>query len=167
MNLRRLQLLDLCSSPTLFGCKAAFSHYTCYFTTEPLNEYYQILLYAGLRFIPLRTPGGQRTSHAGLFVKIKLETLRHKEAFTRVQHSVEYETKSDQSSSAYLSDSVDVVCVHQTESLQLITKTSEGTVKNDCPSSRSDIQHGAITVSDVNNKAANKCNDDDGDDDDA
>ena len=123
-----------------------------------------------MRFIPLRTPGGQRTSHVGLFVKIKLETLRHKETFTRAQHSVEYETKSDQSSSlgtAYLSDSVDVVCAHQTESLQLITKTSEGTVKNDCTSSRSDIQHGTITASYVNNKAANKCNDDDGGDDDA
>ena len=31
----------------------------------------------GLKFIPLRTPGGEITSHIGLFVKINIETLRH------------------------------------------------------------------------------------------
>jgi len=34
----------------------------------------------GLKFIPLRTPGGECTSHIGLFVNIEIKALRHKQA---------------------------------------------------------------------------------------
>lgn len=34
----------------------------------------------GLKFIPLRSPGGETTSHIGLFVKIEIKALRHKQA---------------------------------------------------------------------------------------
>ena len=36
--------------------------------------------YTGLRFIPLRTPGGESASHIGLFVRIKIDKLSHKAA---------------------------------------------------------------------------------------
>ena len=35
---------------------------------------------AGLKFIPLRSPGGETTSHIGLFVKIEIKALRHTQA---------------------------------------------------------------------------------------
>ena len=38
------------------------------------------LLLTGLRFIPLRTPGGESASHIGLFVRIKMDNLSHKYA---------------------------------------------------------------------------------------
>ena len=34
----------------------------------------------GLKFIPLRKPGGETASHIGLFVKLEIKTLRHKQA---------------------------------------------------------------------------------------
>lgn len=39
-----------------------------------------IFTYSGLRFIPLRTPGGESASHIGIFVKIKMNKLSHKQA---------------------------------------------------------------------------------------
>ena len=33
-----------------------------------------------MQFIPLRTPGGESTSHIGLFVRIKMDNLSHKKA---------------------------------------------------------------------------------------
>lgn len=37
----------------------------------------------GLKFIPLRKPGGETTSHIGVFVKIETKALRHNEASFR------------------------------------------------------------------------------------
>ena len=37
-------------------------------------------IYAGLRYIPLQTPGGKSTSHVGLFVKIGIKKLSRKYA---------------------------------------------------------------------------------------
>lgn len=34
----------------------------------------------GLKFIPLRKPGGDTISHVGVFVKIEIKALRHKQA---------------------------------------------------------------------------------------
>ena len=37
-------------------------------------------LHTGLRFIPLRTPGGESASHIGIFVKIRINKLSQKQA---------------------------------------------------------------------------------------
>ena len=37
-------------------------------------------LHSGLHFIPLRTPGGESASHIGIFVKIKMNKLSHRQA---------------------------------------------------------------------------------------
>ena len=37
-------------------------------------------LFTGLRFIPLRTPGGESASHIGIFVEIRMNKLSHKQA---------------------------------------------------------------------------------------
>ena len=38
-----------------------------------------------MKFIPLRTPGGEATSHIGVFVKIEIKALRHKQASSSAQ----------------------------------------------------------------------------------
>ena len=45
--------------------------------TESLCTY---IIYVGLHFIPLRTPGGESASHIGIFVKIKMNKLSHRQA---------------------------------------------------------------------------------------
>ena len=37
-------------------------------------------LQSGIRFIPLRTPGGESASHIGMFVEIKMNKLSHQQA---------------------------------------------------------------------------------------
>ena len=39
-----------------------------------------VYFHAGLRFIPLRTPGGEYASHIGIFAKIKIRKLNQKQA---------------------------------------------------------------------------------------
>ena len=39
-----------------------------------------IYICSGLRFIPLRKPGGESASHIGIFVEIKMNKLSHKQA---------------------------------------------------------------------------------------
>ena len=39
-----------------------------------------LYIYSGLRFIPLRTPGGESASHIGIFVEIEMKKLSHKQA---------------------------------------------------------------------------------------
>jgi len=78
---------------------------------------------AGLRFIPLRTAGGELSSHIGLFVKIGLKTLRHKEASASGKCRDDFEPSikkfdllSNLPETCHLSDSVeDIVCTDEPE----------------------------------------------------
>jgi len=50
--------------------------------------------HAGVRYIPLRTPGGKSTSHVGLFVKIDIKELSFQDASTSGTCPLEFETSS-------------------------------------------------------------------------
>lgn len=45
-----------------------------------IYSYSCINIMIGLKFIPLRTPGGESTSQIGVFVKIEIKALKHKQA---------------------------------------------------------------------------------------
>ena len=111
---------------------------------------------AGLRFIPLRTPGGESSSHIGLFVKIGLKTLRHKEVSASgkcrddFEPSIKKFSLSNLSATCHLSDSVeDIVCADESEPQQFnveITPSSIGTTNGHAPPRDVLAQQGAITV---------------------
>ena len=122
----------------------------------------------GLRFIPLRTSGGESSSHIGLFVKIGLKTLRHKEASASgkcqddFQPSIQKFSLSNLPATCYLSDSVeDVVCVDEPEPQQFsveITPSSIETANGHAPS-QSLTWQGAVTVevhASANDKPSNE-----------
>lgn len=49
-------------------------------TVQLTGILYVFYICSGLRFIPLRTPGGESASHIGIFVEIKMNKLSHKQA---------------------------------------------------------------------------------------
>lgn len=73
----------------------------------------------GVKFIPLRTHGGESTSHIGVFVKIEIKQLRHKEASSsgRCPQELDLPVKKFSSSklpeTCYYSESLE--CVDQGE----------------------------------------------------
>ena len=111
---------------------------------------------AGLRFIPLRTPGGESSSHIGLFVKIGLKSLRHKEASASGKCRDDFEPSlkklslSNLPATCHLSDSVeDMVCVDEPEPQQFnveITPSSIGITNGHAPPRGGLVRQGAITV---------------------
>jgi len=111
---------------------------------------------AGLRFIPLRTPGGESSSHIGLFVKIGLKTLGHKEASASGKCRDDFEPSlkklslSNLPASCHLSDSVEgMVCTDKPEPQQFsveITPSSIGTTNGHVPPRGGLVRQGAITV---------------------
>ena len=50
-------------------------------------------MYIGLRFIPLRTPGGETASHIGIFVNIMIDELSQKQASSSGMCSLESPNK--------------------------------------------------------------------------
>jgi len=109
---------------------------------------------SGLKFIPLRTPGGESSSHIGLFVKIGLKTLRYKEASSsgKCQDDVEPRMKfglSNLPETCHLSASVeDVVSVDEPVPQRFnveVTPSSNGTA-NGHVRPQGLARQGAITV---------------------